>query len=227
MGSGFSTFISGAERFGADAGKILTGGFSGASAGAGIGTAIEPGFGTAIGGVLGGIVGASSGIAGTIKDIVHFSHHQNSPSTQGGPSVLQLAQSASQSRAAAFAATANTPQTRAYQRALDSGMTAGGAFISSGLSRLPGVIAQGQLNGVFNRTPGVNPRTALLLGNGAIRSAMAGGALSATSQVAHPFMDAVYGYGHAMASSLYGQPAGSSVPNYSRNQQSFQMASSM
>lgn len=197
-----NTFVRGVETFGKDLYSTFSGAYRGGMLGAQVGMIGGPETGIA-GAILGGISGAVPGMVGTIKDLVHFGHHNAPESTRGGPNVQQLAESAPLTRAMTFASMANDPAIQTYRRSLAQGMTAGGAFVSSGLSRLPGVMAQGQLNGVFNRAPGANPKSVLLIGNGAMRRAMTGGAMSATSGVVSPFTDAIYGYGHAMASDFY------------------------
>ena len=207
MGSGFSSFVDKAEVIGKDVFKIFSGAASGTMSGISAGAFLGP-EGSAAGGVVGGIIGAVPGISSTIKDIVHFSHHADSSTSRGGPTVQQLISSAPATRAATFAAMADDKGVAAFRRAAASGMTAGGAFVSSGMSRVPGAMAQGALNGIFTRAPGVNPRTALLLGNGAMRRALSGGLMSGTSQVVSPMTDAVYGYAHAMAGDMYSRGAG-------------------
>lgn len=204
MGNGFTKFIHGVEVLGKDLGDVVMGVIKGGAAGTALGPEAA---------VAGGIIGGVTNSIGFFKHIVQFAEGKD-PGASGGPTVASMVKANADTRAATAAGMTGDKHWEQFKTNLAQGMTPGAAFSSAGLSRLPGVMANGRLEGVFNRTPGVNPKMALLLGNGAMRKFMTHAAQGG-SQVKDPFMTQLYGYGHAMASRL-SAPAGgtgSSVPH--------------
>lgn len=149
--------------------KFFRGVVSGLAAG-GIGAAVGSLFGP-VGMAVGAITGVVTSAAISTRNIVHYINSDEEPSAA---QILGNLAGDIKDTASVFDGNI-APALNGFFKDLGSGMSIRGAQANNGISHVPKAIEDGGIRGMANRrlVNGVNPFTALAVGNGAFRSGFA------------------------------------------------------